>query len=126
MVTRRKTYKDFYNPNICPVRHVLDGVGDKWTILIVTGLLEGEKRFSDLNRLIPDISKRMLTQTLRKLERDGYVSRRVTPTVPARVDYKLTALGEALCAMLEPLAQWALEHREDVAKARATYDAASA
>ncbi len=122
MVTRKKTYEDFYNPNICPVRHVLDGVGDKWTILIVTGLLEGEKRFSDLNRMIPDISKRMLTQTLRKLERDGYVSRRVTPTVPARVDYKLTGLGEALCSMLEPLAQWALKNREEVAKARAIYD----
>ena len=122
MVTRNKSYEDLYNPSICPVRHVLDGVGDKWTILIVTGLLEGEKRFSDLNRNIPDISKRMLTQTLRRLERDGYVSRRVTPTVPARADYRLTELGESLCAMLEPLAHWALEHRTEVAKARALYD----
>lgn len=122
MVTLKKTYEELYNPNICPVRHVLDGVGDKWTILIVTVLMEGEARFSDLNRAIPDISKRMLTQVLRRLERDGYVSRKVTPTVPARVDYKLTALGESLCSVLQPLASWALEQREVVAHARALYD----
>ena len=122
MVTRKKTYEELYNPNICPVRHVLDGVGDKWTILVVTALIEGEQRFSDLNRQIPDISKRMLTQTLRKLERDGYVDRKVTPTIPARVDYKLTGLGESLCSVLEPLAGWALEKREAVARARALYD----
>ena len=122
MVTRKKTYEELYNPNICPVRHVLDGVGDKWTILVVTALIEGEQRFSDLNRQLPDISKRMLTQTLRKLERDGYVDRTVTPTIPARVDYKLTGLGESLCSVLKPLAGWALEKREAVARARALYD----
>lgn len=126
MVTRRKTYEELYNPNICPVRHVLDGVGDKWTILVVTVLVDGAARFSDLNRAIPDISKRMLTQTLRKLERDGYVDRTVTPTIPARVDYELTSLGRSLCAVLQPLAGWALEKRPDVARARALYDSREA
>ncbi|MDJ0639664.1 MAG: helix-turn-helix domain-containing protein, partial [Paracoccaceae bacterium] len=79
-------------------------------------------RFSEINNAIPDISKRMLTQTLRKLERDGYVTRTVTPTIPARVDYELTELGQSLCDMLQPLAAWALERREAVAKARALYD----
>ncbi len=122
MVTRKKAYDDLFNPNICPVRHVLDGVGDKWTILVVTALIDGQLRFSDLNRMIPDISKRMLTQTLRKLERDGYVERTVTATVPARVDYELTQLGQSLCSALQPLAEWALEKRADVARARALYD----
>ena len=122
MVTRKNTYEDLYNPNICPVRHVLDGVGDKWTILVVTLLINGRHRFSEINNAIPDISKRMLTQTLRKLERDGYVTRTVTPTVPARVDYELTGLGQGLCKMLEPLAAWALKEREAVARARAIYD----
>ena len=122
MVTRKKTYEDLYNPNICPVRHILDGVGDKWTILVVTLLMEGRHRFSEINNAIPDISKRMLTQTLRKLERDGYVTRTVTPTIPARVDYELTELGQSLCDMLQPLAAWALEQRKAVAKARALYD----
>ncbi|MEM7752141.1 MAG: helix-turn-helix domain-containing protein [Pseudomonadota bacterium] len=127
MVThKKKTYDDLYNPNICPVRHVLDGVGDKWTILIVTALVDGPQRFSDLNRAVPDISKRMLTQTVRKLERDGYVNRTVTPTVPARVDYELTVLGKSLCGALQPLAAWALEHREAVAHARAIYDSRNA
>ncbi|MEO0946281.1 MAG: helix-turn-helix domain-containing protein [Pseudomonadota bacterium] len=122
MVTRKKTYEDLYNPEICPVRHVLDEIGDKWTILVVTFLIDGQSRFSEINAAIPDISKRMLTQTLRKLERDGYVTRTVTPTVPARVDYELTGLGRNLCDMLRPLAAWALEQREAIAHARASYD----
>ena len=112
-----------YDPNICPVRHVLDGIGDKWTILVITGLKPGSQRFSELKRAIPDISQRMLTQTLRKLERDGYVTRAVTPSIPPRVDYALTDLGRSLVAVLEPLAAWALDAREAIALARATYDA---
>ncbi len=112
-----------YDPEICPVRHVLDGIGDKWTILVLTGLKPGSLRFSELKRAIPDISQRMLTQTLRKLERDGYLSRAVTPSIPPRVDYKLTELGESLVAQLGPLAEWALAAREAVAIARAEYDA---
>ncbi len=111
-----------YDPEICPVRHVLDGVGDKWTILVITGLKPGSQRFSELKRAIPDISQRMLTQTLRKLERDGYATRTVTPVIPPRVDYELTALGLSLLGALEPLAAWALESRDAVALARAQYD----
>ncbi len=112
-----------YDPNICPVRHVLDGIGDKWTILILTGLKQGSQRFSELKRAVPDISQRMLTQTLRKLERDGYADRKVTPTIPPRVDYSLTPLGQSLVSNLEPLAAWALDARDAVARARASYDA---
>lgn len=112
-----------YDPNICPVRHVIDGIGDKWAILVLTALKGGEMRFSALRRAISDISQRMLTVTLRKLERDGYVIRRMTPTKPPRVDYKLTDLGQSLCAQLEPLAAWALTHRDPIARARATFDA---
>ncbi|MEM8802805.1 MAG: helix-turn-helix domain-containing protein [Pseudomonadota bacterium] len=122
MVTHKKTYEELYNPEICPVRHVLDEIGDKWTILVVTFLIDGQSRFSEINAAIPDISKRMLTQTLRKLERDGYVTRTVTPTIPARVDYELTGLGRNLCDMLRPLAAWALEQRAAIAHARASYD----
>lgn len=112
-----------YDPDICPVRHVLDAVGDKWTILILTALKSGTLRFSELKRTIPDISQRMLTQTLRKLERDGYVSRAVTPSIPPRVDYALTALGVSLTTQMIPLAEWALDHRDAVAQARAAFDA---
>lgn len=111
-----------YDENICPIRHVLDEVGDKWTILILTALKQAPCRFSELKRQIPDISQKMLTQTLRKLERDGYVDRSVTPSIPPRVDYALTDLGTSLVGMLAPLAQWALEHRAFVARARAEYD----
>ena len=112
-----------YDPDICPVRQVLDGIGDKWTILVVATLKPGSKRFSELKRIIGDISQRMLTQTLRKLERDGMVNRTVTPSIPPRVDYELTDLGHSLTGQLEPLANWALEHRETIAIARAEYDA---
>lgn len=111
-----------YDPDICPVRHVLDGIGDKWTILVITALKAETKRFSALKREIPDISQRMLTQTLRKLERDGFVDRLVTPQIPPRVDYSLTPLGQSLCAELAPLAKWALASRDQIAEARARYD----
>ena len=127
MVTKPTTHNSAgetieYDPQICPVRHVLDGIGDKWTILVLTGLKTGSMRFSELRRAIPDVSQRMLTVTLRKLERDGFLTRTVTPTVPARVDYALTDLGGSLVEHLAPLAAWALDHRDPIAKARALYD----
>ena len=112
-----------YDPNICPVRHVMAQIGDKWSILVLTGLKSDRLRFSQLKRMIPDISQRMLTKTLRSLERDGLVLRTVTPTVPPRVDYELTALGLSLVGVLEPVAHWSLEHRDQVARARAIFDA---
>ncbi len=111
-----------YDPEICPVRHILDGIGDKWTILILTALKTGTLRFTELRRAVPDISQRMLTVTLRKLERDGYLSRTVTPSIPPRVDYALTEMGTSLVQQLSPLAAWAMENRDSIARARAIYD----
>lgn len=115
-------YQGEYDPEICPVRHVLKGIADKWTILILAALKADRQRFSQIKRLVPDVSQRMLAQTLRKLERDGYVTREVTPTIPPRVDYELTALGRSLVDQLAPLARWADAHREAVGAARAAYD----
>ncbi|MFN3170268.1 MAG: winged helix-turn-helix transcriptional regulator [Hyphomicrobiales bacterium] len=112
----------FYDPNICPVRHVLDQIGDKWSILILTALKLKSHRFSELKRAIPDVSQRMLTKTLRSLERDGLIERHVTPTTPPRVDYNLTVLGQSLVQVLEPLAGWALNKKTDIAKSRAVFD----
>ena len=119
-------YKGEYDPEICPVRHVLKGIADKWTILILAALKADRQRFSQIKRLVPDVSQRMLVQTLRKLERDGYVTRDVTPSIPPRVDYELTELGRSLVTQLAPLAQWADEHRTAVGEARAAYDARDA
>ena len=111
-----------YDPNICPVRDVLAQIGDKWSLLVLIALMEGRARFSELRRAIPDISQRMLTKTLRSLERDGLVLRLVTPTVPPRVDYELTVLGQSLVATLRPVADWSLDHRGEIARARASFD----
>ena len=116
----------FYDPNICPVRHVMDQIGDKWSILVLTGLKADSMRFSELKRAIPDVSQRMLTKTLRGLERDGLVDRMVTPTTPPRVDYNLTDLGCSLVKVLEPVAAWALEQRAEIAKSRAVFDVKTA
>jgi DNA-binding HxlR family transcriptional regulator len=106
----------------CPVREVLDRVGDKWSVLVVVLLGERSHRFSELHRAIEGISQRMLTLTLRVLERDGLVSRTVHPTVPPRVEYALTELGRTLLAPLSALADWAHAHREDILAARGHYD----
>ena len=108
--------------DLCPVRHVLDGIGDKWTILVLTGLKSSGLRFSQMKRQIPDISQRMLTQTLRRLERDGIVTRTVTPSIPPRVDYALTDLGRSLTDNLAPLAKWAVANLNAIAHARHAYD----
>ncbi len=106
----------------CPVRQILTDVGDKWSILILIDLSGGARRFSALRRDIPDISQKMLTQTLRKLERDGLVSRTVTPSTPPRVDYDLTALGMSLMHQIAPLAGWAARHLDEIAAARRCFD----
>jgi DNA-binding HxlR family transcriptional regulator len=108
----------------CPVRHILDRLGDKWTTLIVIVLALRPHRFSEIRRAIPDISKRMLTQTLRDLERDGLIARRVFPTKPPSVEYRLTAFGESLLEPLATLVVWAEENQSRIAKARAAFDAA--
>lgn len=107
------------------VRDVLHRVGDKWSVLVVSMLRERPLRFSELRRTIDGISQRMLTLTLRGLERDGLVVRTVTPTVPARVDYELTALGRTLLDPVLALAAWAEGHRREIALARARFDGKS-
>ena len=106
----------------CPLRDILDRVGDKWSVLVVILLRDGTMRFSGLRRSIEGISQRMLTQTLRQLERDGLVKRTVYPSVPVRVEYALTALGKTLIEPLSALAGWAETHREVILANRDTYD----
>ncbi len=109
----------------CPVRGVLDRLGDKWTTLIVIVLAQRPHRFSQIQRSIPDISKRMLTQTLRDLERDGLISRHVFPTKPPSVEYRLTALGGSLLEPLAELVAWAERSQPGIAAARAAFDSAA-
>jgi DNA-binding HxlR family transcriptional regulator len=109
----------------CPLRDILDQVGDKWSVLVVVLLKDGKLRFSDLRRSIDGISQRMLTHTLRQLERDGLASRTVYPSVPLRVEYELTALGRTLIGPLSTLAEWAESHRGAILSARAAYDKAA-
>jgi len=103
---------------------VLNRVGDKWSVFIVRMLGEGPQRFSELRRNIDGISQRMLTLTLRGLERDGLVTRTVTPTIPPRVDYALTPLGRTLLEPVQALANWAERNREKIQAARDRFDAA--
>lgn len=111
----------------CPaVREVLSRVGDKWTVQIVDLLGGGAMRFSELRRSIEGISQRMLTHTLRGLERDGLVTRTVFPTIPPRVDYALTALGETLLEPIQGLAEWAAANRFSIQAARDRFDTAGA
>jgi DNA-binding HxlR family transcriptional regulator len=111
------------DPSTCPVRHVLDGVSDKWSILVLAALHMSQCRFSELRRLIPDVSQKMLTQTLRKLERDGLIDRIVTPSSPPRVDYRLRPLGQTLFLRMSHLAAWAIENRAEIDAARSAFDA---
>lgn len=112
------------DPAACPVRDVLDRVGNKWSMLLLIALADGPHRFSALLRTLPDISKRMLTQTLRDLERDGFVARTVFPTKPPSVEYRLTDLGAALLEPLARLVQWAEERHGAIRAARTRFDAA--
>jgi DNA-binding HxlR family transcriptional regulator len=104
------------------LRSILSLVGDKWTVLIVVLLGEGPKRFNEIRRLIGGISQRMLTFTLRGLERDGLVTRTVYPTTPQRVDYELTPLGGTLWKAVEPLSSWAQAHVAEIVVSREQFD----
>ena len=107
----------------CPaVREVLHRVGDKWSVQIVALLGDGPLRFSELKRSIEGISQRMLTLTLRGLERDGLVTRTVFPEIPPRVDYELTRLGNTLLDPISALAEWAAEYRTSIQEAREKFD----
>jgi DNA-binding HxlR family transcriptional regulator len=101
---------------------VLDRIADKWTVLIVGALEEKTKRFGELRREVGGVSQKMLTQTLRGLERDGVVARTVYASVPPKVEYSLTALGRTLIRILEAIREWSEQNIEDVLKARVEYD----
>lgn len=112
-----------HDPDNCrAVGDVLARVGDKWTVMVVAFLSDGPMRFNELRRTIGGISQRMLTLTLRGLERDGLVTRTVTPSIPPRVDYELTELGRTLIATLRDLSEWAISNRLEVEEARRRFD----
>jgi DNA-binding HxlR family transcriptional regulator len=111
-------------PDACPaVREVLNRVGDKWSVQVVGLLGAGPKRFNELRRSIEGISQRMLTLTVRNLERDGLVTRTIEPTIPPKVEYALTELGRTLLVPVAALARWAVEHRTAIHAAQQKYDA---
>jgi DNA-binding HxlR family transcriptional regulator len=115
---------DLHVPDDCrAVSEVLARVGDKWTVLVVSTLGDGPKRFNELRRALGSISQRMLTMTLRGLERDGLVTRTVFPTIPPRVDYELTKLGKSLLEPVSTLGAWALSNQPAIQDARRRYDA---
>jgi DNA-binding HxlR family transcriptional regulator len=109
----------------CPTRHILDRIGDRWTVLIVGALWDRTARFSELRRRIEGISQKMLTQTLRGLERDGLVRRTVHPQVPIRVEYSLTEAGRTLREPLRALEQWSITYLSHVSTSQEAYDRAS-
>jgi DNA-binding HxlR family transcriptional regulator len=109
----------------CPSRQLLDRISDKWVTLVLAALARGPLRYSDLGRVIAGISQKMLTQTLRALERDGLVARSVTLQVPVRVDYELTPLGASLQVAVNAVKVWAEIHMDEIQDARSAYDAGS-
>ncbi|MER7401769.1 helix-turn-helix domain-containing protein [Streptomyces sp. NPDC000070] len=110
----------------CQVRQILDRIADKWSLLVIALLENRRLRFTELRREIDGVSQRMLTVTLRSLERDGLVKRTVHPVVPPRVEYELTSLGRTLHTTIQSLVTWTERHQEEIAAARTAYDAREA
>lgn len=121
---RRKREYVAYNALVasCPSRQVLDAMSDKWVTLVLSALADGPQRYGALSRAIAGVSQKMLTQTLRKLERDGLVSRTATLAVPVRVEYELTSLGRGLLPLVAAIKDWAERHIDEIHAARAAYD----
>jgi DNA-binding HxlR family transcriptional regulator len=117
---------DIHSTDCRAVSGILSRIGDKWSVLIVQRLGDGPRRFNEIKRIIGGISQRMLTLTLRNLERAGLVSRTVTPSVPPRVDYALTDLGRDLLIPVSALGAWAIQHTPCIEAARARFDASEA
>lgn len=118
----KREIRDVLYPN-CPIRNVISRFGDKWSMLVLFTLHKyGVLRFRDLRRNIPDISQKMLTETLRKLEADGLVKRKVYPEVPPKVEYRLTGRAETLVPLLSSLLHWAVDNMEDIIKDRVAYN----
>ncbi len=112
-----------YEPSACHAREVLQRVGDKWSVYVIDLLGQGTKRFTELHRTIDGITSRMLTVTLRGLERDGIVTRTIHPVIPPRVEYALTPMGRTLLDTIGQLVTWAQTHLPEIEAARAAYDA---
>lgn len=112
---------DLLNPE-CPTRHVIDVIGDRWTCVVVTVLGDGRRRFNDLARSSKGISYKMLTQTLRRLEREGLVSRTVYDTTPPKVEYELTDLGRQVLPVINAIRDWAEANLPQMNEARARFD----
>src|SRR5947209_6841676 len=115
-----------HSPECMKVSQVLSRIGDKWSVLVIMLLRQRSRRFSELKRGIEGISQRMLTLTLRNLERDGLVSRTVTPSIPPRVDYELTEMGNSLAEPVQALGMWAYQHVAQIDSAHAHYDSSEA
>ncbi len=115
---------DAFDPE-CPTRVVLDRIGDKWTVLVISSLVDGPLRFSALRARIGGVAPKVLTQTLRAMERDGLLTRTVHAQVPPRVDYELTPLGASLTGPIATLTDWAETHLSTILASRGDYDAAS-
>jgi DNA-binding HxlR family transcriptional regulator len=120
---RRERERAAYNAYVaeCPSRQVLDALSDKWVTLVLTALAASPQRYSELSRTIAGVSQKMLTQTLRTLERDGLVTRTITPAVPVRVEYQLTPLGRTLLPVVRAIKDWSETHIAEVQAARAAY-----
>jgi DNA-binding HxlR family transcriptional regulator len=116
---------DNHHGDCRPVAHILARVGDKWTILLLRALDDKPMRFKELHRALPGISQRMLTVTVRNLERDGLIIRTVFPTIPPRVDYELSARGRSLKGALAPIGEWVMANQAGIEKSQAEFDMAS-
>lgn len=125
--TRRARAREQYNAFLaaCPSRELLDRLSDKWVTLVIQALADGPRRYSEVSRTVAGVSQKMLTQTLRNLERDGLLERAVTPSVPVRVDYELTGLGYSLLPVMGAVKNWAEQHMNEVRAARAGFDEVS-
>lgn len=120
----KKVEENIHQLDKCPIRTVLDRFGDKWSILVIMILSgKGKLRFNEINKLMPDVSQKMLTVTLRTLEADGLISREIFPEIPPRVEYQLTHMGETLVPHIKGLASWADEHLIAIKKSRKKYAA---
>ena len=116
---------NFHESSACRrISEVLSRVGDKWTVLVIVQLREGPLRFSEIKRRLGSISQKMLTATLRAIERDGFVTRTVHPTVPPRVEYELTTLGRDLLQPVTAMSNWATQNADAIDRARARFDGA--
>jgi DNA-binding HxlR family transcriptional regulator len=125
MATDGVTGHDDAADDFCPVRNILNRLGSKWSTLVVSKLDARPRRYGELRRAIPDISQRMLTQTLRELQQDGLITRTVLPTAPPTVEYELTAIGRSLLLPLGELINWALANQNDIRAARSQFAAES-